>query len=487
MSQSITAQKTSSAPVRLGFRCLDPLIRYGLVALLIWPPFAFGAVPPWAYAMMELHIFFLLIAWMLHLLGRHRSRATMCLPSRFLTVRCMLPLMCFVALLILQLVPLPAAVLQRLSPSTDDLYRVFRPSWPNASGTLSLHPYATAVELIKFLAYVGLFCFTVGTLRTPHRMRYVSLAIVGSASLLALIGIVQHLAGMTAIYGLRDASYTNFFGPFLNRNHFAAYQSMAILLGLGLFLAPSRLASPPSSPAISLAWLSSPSTGQRLLLLFALAVMMGSLVLSASRGGVLGCLGGLVLLILLQHRHQRGNRARLMTALATLAAMSVWLGLTPLLDRFFHSTHGVPTVMWGDRFSVYKATWEMAKAFPLFGIGLEAFPVLFPRYQPADTTLRYLQAHNDVLQLLAETGWIGFVSLMGSLLGLLTEIVKRWRQSQSPFAHAIVPAGLAAVCAILLQSGVDFSLRIPANALLLTVILALTFAAADLPGDGERS
>jgi O-antigen ligase len=391
----------------------------------------------------------------------------------------------FIALLVLQLIPLPAAVLQRVSPSTYALYSRFHPDWPNVRSTLSLHPYATYMEFTKCLAYAGLFCCTLNILRSQRRIRYVSLAIVGVAAGMALLGIVQHLAGTTAVYGWRDASYTTFFGPFLNRNHFAAYQSMAILLGLGLFLAPTAQSSSLPSPFSLRVWLSHPSTGQRLLLLFALSVMTGALILSLSRGGVLGFLAGLTLFILLLRQHRAGNRTRMMLALAVLAAMSLWLGLTPLLERFMHSAHGGPAVTWGERLSVYKATWNIAQDFPLFGIGLEAFPVIFPRYQPADVRLHYLQAHNDVLQLLAETGWIGLLSLMGSLLGLITAIVKRWRQRHDPFVHVIVPAGLAAFCAIALQSLVDFSLRIPANALLMTVILALTFACAHLPRHGE--
>ncbi|MDH3601231.1 MAG: O-antigen ligase family protein [Candidatus Tectomicrobia bacterium] len=397
-----------------------------------------------------------------------------------------LPLALFIALLVLQLIPLPAAVLQHVSPSTYALYNLFHPDWPNVRSTLSLHPYATYMEFTKFLAYAGLFCCTINILRSRRRIRYVSLAIVGVATGMALIGIVQHLAGMTAVYGWRDASYTNFFGPFLNRNHFAAYQSMAILLGLGLFLAPTAQTSPVPSPLSLRVWLSHPSTGQRLLLLFALSVMTGALVLSLSRGGVIGFLAGLALLLLLLRQHRAGNRTRMLLALVVLAAMSLWLGLTPLLERFMHNVHGGPTLTWGERLSVYQATWNITQDFPLFGIGLEAFPVIFPRYQPTDVRLHYLQAHNDVLQLLAETGWIGFLSLLGSLLSLITAIVKRWRQRHDPFVHAIVPAGLAAFCAIALQSFVDFSLRIPANALLLTVILALTFACANLPRHGLR-
>ncbi len=161
--------------------------------------------------------------------------------------------------------------------------------------------------------------------------------------------------------------------------------------------------------------------------------------------------------------------------------MIEWLGSAPLLERFVDLTYEKDAPTWGDRLTVYRATWEMVKDFPLFGIGYEAFPVIFPRYQPEAIRLRYLQAHNDFLQLLAETGWIGFILLIGGIVLLLADIIKRWQRRHDPFVQVMVPAGLAALGAIGLHSLVDFNLRIPANALLCTVVLALTCACANLP------
>ena len=207
-------------------------MRYGLMLLLIWTPLAFGSVHPWAFALLEIHVFLLVAAWMGQLIvsRRQRLRAPR-VPTSFVRTPLALPLGLFIALLMFQLTPLPPALLKQLSPTTYELYSLALPSWPDpqpgpstdhnvpgVSKILSLHPYATRLELRKFLAYAGLFFLIVNTLRPHRHIRAVCLVIVGTASVIALVGIVQKLSGTSAIYWFRDTSYTSFFGSYINRN-----------------------------------------------------------------------------------------------------------------------------------------------------------------------------------------------------------------------------------------------------------------------------
>jgi O-antigen ligase len=72
----------------------------------------------------------------------------------------------------------------------------------------------------------------------------------------------------------------------------------------------------------------------------------------------------------------------------------------------------------------------------------------------------YREAHNDYVQLLVETG------LTGLLLGL-------WAALRALKAARRDPWLLAAVAGILLQEGLDFSLQIPAVAVLFAVLTGL--------------
>jgi tetratricopeptide (TPR) repeat protein len=219
------------------------------------------------------------------------------------------------------------------------------------------------------------------------------------------------------------------------------------------------------------------------MLIYALALMTGALFLSLSRGGMLSFLLGLTLFGVLVHKHLEKSARRMVSGVVTAAMVSMilFLGTTARLERLATFTHD-QNLTWGERLPVYQATWQMAQDFPLLGVGYEAFPVIFPRYQPAGVRLRYLQAHHDVLQLLAETGWVGFVVCISGVLLLIVDIVKQWRLRHNPFVQIMIPAGLAALAAMALHSLVDFNLRIPANAMLCVAVLALTVACAKQPG-----
>jgi tetratricopeptide (TPR) repeat protein len=349
---------------------------------------------------------------------------------------------------------------------------------------LSLSPYTTKIAWYQLFAYSGLFFVCVNILHSRRVIYSVCWVIVGTASLMAIIGVLQEASGTNLIYWFRDTSYASgrFFGPYINRNHFAAYQAIAIILGLGLLLAqPSTTVT--ASPLLwrrrLLYWCGLIST-ERLLLTVALSLMAGATILSASRGGALSLFFGLLCLALLLHRHhlQRHSRVVLALSLVAMLGMGLWLGTTPLLKRF--EQLGVNA--WAGRLPAFQAAWEISKDFPLFGIGYDAFPVMSARYQPVDSiNFRFAHVHNDYLQLLAETGWVGAGVLVGGMLILVRATVRKWRERHDPFVQIMAAAGFAALASMGLHSLVDFNLHIPANALLFTTVLALTFACAHLP------
>lgn len=466
-------------------RALDTILNYGLIAVLIWTPLAFGSVHLRAYSLMEIHIFLLIVAWMSRIIVDQRlpidsqtsSVRLPCLPGAF-------PFGLFIALLLFQIIPLPQALIRPLSSSTNALYDLFLPDWPDIWQPLSLHPYATRLGLLKCLAYASLFYLIINTVKTQRALRSVYLTIVGAATLMALLGIVQKLSGTSSIYGLYDTGTAVFFGPYLNRNHFAGYQAIAIQLALGLlFTQPGNPSSSlPHSWHHRVIWFYHLFSAYHILIMLSIVMMTGALFLSLSRGGVLSFFFGIILFALLLRKRLKGANYRAMfaTTLLIMAGMILWLGVTPLFERFTHVNPHDKSLLLGDRVPVSLATWQMAKDFPLFGVGYEAFSVIFPRYKPETVRLPYEHAHNDFLQLLAETGWIGFSTLIGGLLSLIIAIVKCWQRQRDPFGQIMVPAGLAALGAASLHAQADFNLHIPANALLSCATLALTFTAAHL-------
>lgn len=84
-------------------------------------------------------------------------------------------------------------------------------------------------------------------------------------------------------------------------------------------------------------------------------------------------------------------------------------------------------------------------------------------------------AHNDYLEVLAESGIIGGASLIGLAFGGLGYLFVLWMKRKDYFVRGIVFGCMAGIVSLLLHSFVDFNLHIPANALYFVVLFALGF------------
>jgi O-antigen ligase len=82
-------------------------------------------------------------------------------------------------------------------------------------------------------------------------------------------------------------------------------------------------------------------------------------------------------------------------------------------------------------------------------------------------------AHNDYLENLADTGLLGFAVLSLLLLLLTFSLLRMWNARRHPEIKPVVLGVLVALFSAAFHSLFDFSLRIPANAFLLIMLLAL--------------
>jgi O-antigen ligase len=107
--------------------------------------------------------------------------------------------------------------------------------------------------------------------------------------------------------------------------------------------------------------------------------------------------------------------------------------------------------------------------------------------------LTFDHAHNDYLEFLLEFGVGGLALLGAAVLGSLVAAVSVLRRRRDPLLRGCAFASLMGIGAILIHSTADFNLRIPANAALFMVLLALPWLGRGLghqagpagPPDGE--
>jgi O-antigen ligase len=135
-----------------------------------------------------------------------------------------------------------------------------------------------------------------------------------------------------------------------------------------------------------------------------------------------------------------------------------------------------------QRLSYWKTALAMIADNPWFGVGWGAFESAYPRYMVLGGYPVRL-AHNNYLQVWAETGLLGLNLFVGILLVALYTF---WRKSRSFSAGAMrgMACGLGAgIVGFMVNSLVDFALYLPSLCFFVFTCLGLLAA---IPGDDEN-
>jgi O-antigen ligase len=141
-------------------------------------------------------------------------------------------------------------------------------------------------------------------------------------------------------------------------------------------------------------------------------------------------------------------------------------------DEYSSGSFSIRAVMW-------KATGRMIAANPLAGVGAGAWEVQAPLYQNADIQLEAdYYAHNEVLQLIAEYGLIGWIFLASLSIYLIFAAWQTW-WNHTPEGQRHAPlraATLTSLLMLLIVSNAGFPWRMASTGALFA--LALSFMAA---------
>jgi O-antigen ligase len=312
-------------------------------------------------------------------------------------------------------------------------------------------PAEAAAALWMFDA-IYLSCFNlILVVRRRSTLRGLLIFAAINAFVLAVFGTVQKFADVEGPYfGLVKTRQPLFFSSFLYHNHWGAFTILMTTACLGLiwhFGTRRHGRSFFYTPAFA---------G-----LVAVFFMAATVPLSASRSCSL--LLALLLAVFFVHwlvrtvgsmRRRREPVGPLLTgAFAAIAlggaaigflasdTISLRLTLTEQQVAAMRAQGGI-----GGRMILYRDTWEMAKARPLFGWGMASYPHVFMLYNTQEPNRRdrlpvfYGAAHNDWFQALAEHGFVGT-----ALLGLcaLVPIAGLHR----PLFDRSIPACLLLGCA----------------------------------------
>ena len=377
-----------------------------------------------------------------------------------------LPLLALMLLGILQLLPL------RTAAASSDLLS-------GAVSSLSFDPYSTRLFLARLLLYIIFFAASLTFINSVPRVRSMAIMLIVFGGLLAFYSILQRVETPSAIYGLREPPQALPFGTYVNRHHFAALMEMTLGVTLGVLFAGGL------------------KRNRWPFLIVAASVMVIAIVLTGSRGGMIG-LAGLVAVVIAAigiPRHsrekRRSNKAHgaprrvaIVAGFATILLLAI--GLTLFLggaDPLLRSAGIDPGA--GDftsgRLQFWQTGWKIFLDHPLIGAGLDAFGSAYTRYDLSNGTLRVQQAHNDYLQILADAGVIGLAFVVAFVFFLFRSSLNTIGSSTDDLRRGAAIGALAGCFGILIHSFFDFPLRTPANGFVFLLLVALAVAAIDQP------
>lgn len=385
--------------------------------------------------------------------------------------------------ILIQLIPLPRAVLAVVSPHTLEVRRALRfaplgspePGW----ASLTINPEATAYALgTVVLGILSLWIARAlfgagGSSRKVCR----ALAVFGAAA--ALAAAVQKAVAPALVLGILqpDARSTNPMGAFTNRNHFAAWLLMVATVTCGYLIAHLRIHPFQRGRALAKQLLSSGALPTAAAAIITIGVLFITLSRSAVAGlGAAGLAGGAM------------GRPRMQIERTSLPTIFGLAGVVMLIFVLFIDVDGwaarfeqslAPGVTGFSRTGIWRETVPIVADFPLAGTGAGTYSDAMTQYQQTRFWVGSMQrwahfnnAHSHYVQVAAEGGLLLTVPALCALAFLWTLGRRSLRGDKGEMFWARVGAA-AGLVGLAVQSIWEVALTMPANAVLAGVLAGL--------------
>ena len=325
--------------------------------------------------------------------------------------------------------------------------------------------YVGRRELIRILVYVFLFFAILNNLHRQESTQIISFALVFLAMGISMYAIYQFLTGSNRVWHYAAEYKGRASGTYVSPNHLAGFLGMVLPLGLTYLLVGRAKAL------------------TKVLLGYAVLVMVGGMGVTVSRGGWFSTAAALIVLfaILAGHRNYRLPALVMMVVLVGGGAFAI--ARTDLFkDRLKFALDAGKNVEVDTRYELWTAATRMWQDHFWFGVGPGHFDYRFREYRPESVQLRPDRAHNEYLNTLTDWGLVGGMIVAAALGALIVGLAKTWRhvrrterefRTNQSNKFAFVLGCAIGLLALLIHSLVDFNMHIPANAIVAVSLTAL--------------
>jgi O-antigen ligase len=413
---SIVAEFSPRHRLELGLRIS---LFVGLCTLLIFGPLALGIVQDWSIALFEVGAAVVLLIWMAWQLAARQFRI------RWNPL--FVPMLGFFGVVLVQIVCRRSAYL-----------------------------FDTLSELWLYIAYGILAFVAVQLFRADDDWmpRFgKTMAVFGAVY--SVFAVLQGFTSEGNIYWLMKPRAGSVYGSYVNHNHYAGLMELLIPFAVVLTLSGSIRGA------------------KRFLLGFAAMLMVASVFLCQSRGGMFAVIAETVFLaVIWMRKFSPRKSAALFVAFCLVTALFLaWIAPQQVGGRIT-DTHDPA------RWLIHRDSFHMFAAHPFLGSGFGTFATAFPHYRVFYDGFFINHAHDDYLELLLETGSAGFGVGVMFIVVLYREGLRNLRPARISPAALVSAAALAGCTGLLAHSFTDFNLHIPANAALFYVLCTV----ATVPG-----
>jgi len=473
---------------------IDRIIQYGILAVWIFMPLAFGSVHVWAYVSVEIAVWVLAgLTAIDAVLNKHGAWR---MAHHFFYCPLHIFMIIGLALVWIQLIPVPLEKIKLFSPET---FTTYKQAFEIIGGglldklPLSLYPYATKVEWFKLLTCVAFFELILYKMKDRKDLQRLIIVWVAIGIFQSFYGLLQSIEAVKGIWWWRDTFVEQqSIGTFIYRNHFGTYMAMLVPAFIGLLFSEINNASRKLSQISvdisrerlikTLSDIFTKTALEGLVVVFVVA----SFVLSGSRGGIIACAIAMIItsVFLCFKKDTRRYGATLLVLFGLIAGYNLYLTFDRTVERFSRSSADAQ-----GRIEYTKHAWEMSKKFPVTGSGLGTFEEVFRRYKPKSAGLQAMDhAHNDWVELLTETGWGGPTIALLAFIVFIVIVFKKWMKQVNRYSRWSKWAGFGCIVGIiapLIHATGDFVFRCPAVAMTWFGLMAVTWNIVETGGRGR--
>lgn len=442
------------------------------LGVLILTPVLWGTVSDWSLGLMMVAI---MLSLVLCLRGIRKKSARFYLPPGIL------PFCTLLALMAVQLIPLPPVVVKFISPASFHLYsQSIGVVDPGKWFPVSVDIKGTLFEFFRYLSYLFFYILTVQLMSDKYIFRRTIRILAFFIGIFALLSIFHWLIFIKVPNPLT--------GPYVNRNHYAGLMEMSLPLLLALFIDLRPKIVYHSWREVLINTFTFQKTNSYIYAGAAFIIGCISLFFTFSRAGITSfCIAMLIFYYMMPGKSlDRSNKVHLWGGIILIVFLiggSAWLTIfnrfSAITDIYGNFSTGRLTY-WANSLAVIKSSPVMGTGFGSFGTIIRAYNTL-PIVWPAN------HAHSDVLELFVEGGFLAPIIVVWFFYSYARHVAPRYRKRRDRYAILIFIAAMTGILSILLHSLTDFNLHLGANGLYYFFLLGLGVSAVNTRFRGTRS